>query len=114
MAAAWVYPFLLVASFYLTWLVAWGILGHAPRPSLDDPKFISSWLDVPYDLTALLLIGFPAAALGGVVATAWFGSIRRLPLLTTLLMAVSLLGLWLAAVALLRWDPLEVVNWFFD
>ena len=43
--AVWVsslYPFLILASFYATWLTAWWILGHRPRPSFDDPKLIGS------------------------------------------------------------------------
>lgn len=36
-AVVWLYPVILIAAFYATWLVAWFVLGHMPRPSLDDP-----------------------------------------------------------------------------
>jgi hypothetical protein len=110
----WSYPAVLIFSFYLTWLIAWSFLGHSPRPSLDDPKFISDWLSVPYNLTALLLVGFPAAALAGVGSTAWFGAVREMSWLKTLMLVLAFLGVWVGAIAFLRWDPQQVVMWFFD
>ena len=61
-AAAWVaslYPLLLLASLYGTWFTAWVVLGHRPRSSLDDPKFISPVVEVPYGCTFLSLITMP-------------------------------------------------------
>jgi hypothetical protein len=63
-AFAWVatlYPLLLVASIYATWFTAWIVLGHQPRMSLDDPKFISPIGDVPLTATYLLMLGAPGA-----------------------------------------------------
>ena len=114
MGVAWTYPITLVASFYLTWLIAWSILGHAPRPSLDDPKHISNWLAVPYYITVLLLIGFPAASLGGIAATVWFGVVRKVRYSVILIWLGTLMLLWVAAIIFLRWDPLQVGNWFMD
>jgi hypothetical protein len=40
---AWIFllcPLLLVASLDGQWLLSWAVLGHIPRPSLDDPKYI--------------------------------------------------------------------------
>src|SRR5262249_48228957 len=61
-AAAWVaslYPLLLLFLLYATWFTAWAVLGHRPRSSLDDPKFISPLVEVPYLSTFLLGLGVP-------------------------------------------------------
>ena len=61
-AAAWtgaLYPLLWLASLYATWFTAWLVLGHRPRSSLDDPKFISPLVEVPYIATFLCLVGSP-------------------------------------------------------
>jgi hypothetical protein len=61
-AAVWVsslYPLLIVFSLYATWFTAWVVLGHRPRSSLDDPKFISPIVDVPYISTFVLMLGAP-------------------------------------------------------
>ena len=47
-AALWCYPVMLVTALYTTWLVAWAVLGHQPQPSMNDPKYISFWVDIPY------------------------------------------------------------------
>ena len=53
------YPLWILGSLYATWLTAWCGLGHRPRSSLDDPRFISPIVDVPYVLTFLLVQGVP-------------------------------------------------------
>ena len=63
-AAAWVsslYPLLILASLYATWFTAWAVLGHSPRMSLDDPKFISPIVDVPLTTTYPLMLGLAFA-----------------------------------------------------
>ncbi len=64
-AAVWVtslYPFLILACFYATWLTAWWILGHRPRPSLDDPQMISPVVLVVGSAPSILLsFGTPLA-----------------------------------------------------
>ncbi len=60
------YPALLVGSFYGLWLVAALVLGHPPRPMLDDPKSISLVVDVPCYIPSELLVGSPVAVLGGI------------------------------------------------
>src|SRR5688572_16799494 len=59
MVLAWAYPFLPVVSLYVTWLVAWTVLGRQPRPMLDDPKSISPIVVLPYAITALLILTIP-------------------------------------------------------
>src|SRR4030095_14242465 len=59
-AVAWVfstYPILLVLSLYVTWALAWLSLGHLPRPSQDDPKYINSQVSCFHLATWLLLLG---------------------------------------------------------
>ena len=63
----WTYPLLPLAMLYFTWIVAWIVLGHAPRPSLDDPKSISSVVDVSYLVTLLLLMSMPFGLVIGLV-----------------------------------------------
>ncbi len=61
-AAAWassLYPLLLPVSLDATWFTAWLVLGHRPRSSLDDPKFISPLVEVPYASTYLCLMSMP-------------------------------------------------------
>src|SRR5687767_2499979 len=65
---AWAYPFLPVVSLYVTWLVAWTVLGRQPRPMLDDPKFISPIVDLPYAITALLILTIPIGLPIGIAA----------------------------------------------
>ena len=114
LAATWAYPFALIASVYATWLIAWSTLGHAPRPSLDDPKLISAWVSISYNLVVILIIGFPIAGLGGVAATAWFGVSRKYSSWLVVLGIALLICLWIATLSLLRCDPLQVSNWFID
>ncbi len=108
------YPFALVAAFFATWFAARWSLGHWPRPSIDDPKQIGGWFDVPYTITGILLVaGFPAfiVAVAALVYRACRASPERVRLLTTA--AVSVLFM-IAAFLYLRWDPLRIGDWFMD
>ena len=105
------YPILLIAAFYSTWLVAWCLLGHAPRPSLDDPKSIGTVVDLFSVLSILLLIGFPAAVIAGLMAQVM---LQDKPWRWRFVACIALLGLWIVTIAFLRWDPLNVIEWFFD
>ena len=105
------YPALLVAAFYGTWLIAWLVLGHMPRPSLDDPKSISIAVDIPYVFAGSLLVGFPAAAILGVVLQL---SITQRSWLRRVLWSAVLVIVWVSTIAFLRWDPLLVGEWYMD
>ena len=108
------YPVALVAGFFVTWFSARGSLGYWPRPSLDDPKQIGGWFDVPYTITGILLIPGLVAfilGLGALAYQAYRRPLERAHLLTTL--AVSVL-LMIAADLYLRWDPLRIGDWFMD
>ena len=90
------------------------MLGHVPRPLLDDPWSIGWPVEIPYAITGLLLVAMPGAALAGLLleCIAFFVSKRTLPI--RIASCLLLISLWAAAIFLLRWDPLRVVEWFFD
>jgi hypothetical protein len=112
------YPLLPLACLYATWWAAWYSLGHSPRPSLDDPKFIGPLVDSPYAATELLLDGcLPALLVNVVLVVIEFGRMLysnhdRLGRLA------ARLGLpmvsWPLAFCWLRIDPGDVMNWFID
>lgn len=61
-AAAWAasfYPLSPIVFLYATWFTAWIVLGHRPRSSLDDPKYISPIVLIPYIATYFSLISAP-------------------------------------------------------
>jgi hypothetical protein len=107
------YPAALVGSFWVTWWVAGQALGHTPRPSLDDPKFINDLVSVFHVGTwimILLLPGFAAGSLAFGLSAFWSpaNASRRL------LVASSAALLMTGAVLLLRADPYRIVTWFMD
>src|SRR4051794_28889977 len=51
-----VHPLLMPIALYATWLAAWMTLGHAPRCSLDEPKYIGWLVDLVYVPCVLLLV----------------------------------------------------------
>jgi hypothetical protein len=115
---AYAYPAIFVASLYLTWFAAWAALGHSPRPSLDDPKFIGLLVDIPYAATLVLLVGAPGAVLLGLFWTPIAVGRRSAPRRRRLLLGLVALGglvlLWGAALWFLRADPWAVGTWYMD
>ncbi len=65
----YIYPLLLVASFYGCWLVAYMTLGHPPRPSLDDPKSIGGVMNLVYIIPGVMLLGAPIMFFVGCAAS---------------------------------------------
>lgn len=112
--AAWVYPLLMVACLYGAWLVAWATLGHPPQTPIDDPASISVWVSTLCVMAGLLLVGFPLAAYGGIVSTAWLASLGRTPIVITVLLIAGLISLWIAVFMFIRWDPYGVSEWYID
>ncbi|MFN0130498.1 MAG: hypothetical protein ACKV19_27880 [Verrucomicrobiales bacterium] len=103
----------LLLMHYATWTVGRLVLGHWPRPSLDDPAGIPG-LWVPYFVTLLFTMGLPVAAVLP-IARAGVAALNREPgaarwvpvaLVSTILLVASVL--------LLRWDPNQVATWFAD
>jgi hypothetical protein len=108
------YPGVLLLAFFATWLAGRVSLGHWPRPSLDDPKFIGAWVDVPYTITGLLLVvGLPAFAIAvlGLLYRAYCDETRRKSLLFVSVLSTVCM---VATILVLRWDPLGVVAWYMD
>jgi H+/Cl- antiporter ClcA len=107
------YPLLPAILLYGEWLLARYMLGHIPRPSADDPKFIdgSSWMHPLVSLAFVGLIpGFFVALLLNLVyladdKTGW----RR-----RMLRIAAFLILWAGLVVLLVSDPGRVVYWWLD
>jgi len=122
-AAAWVaslHPIYLLISLHVTWITAWYVLGHRPRISFDDPKFIGAAVDCPYIATAILLISLPFSFLGFIV-------LNMIDLCSTRPMnrevepriidkaAILLRSLvWIAGFLILRIDRFKVFDWFLD
>jgi hypothetical protein len=112
-AASWassIQPAVVVFYLYATWAAAWCVLGHRPRPSLDDPKFISPIVAVPY-------VMFAASWTFGSIL--WFSNglwlstvclVRRKNIGPLLFLPLA----WLAALLALLWDPLGVLYWYMD
>jgi hypothetical protein len=108
------FPFILPLALYLTWLAGRFTLGYWPRPSLDDPKFIGSWVSILHTLTTLLLMGgFPVFAV--IIPALLCRALLDQPHRNRLLLvsgcsSVCMMG----AIMFLRWDPLGVAEWFMD
>lgn len=105
------FPLLLLGSIYGSWFLAWVVLGHAPRPSLDDPKetlgviYLASVLVVaiaPFGFTA----GFCCAANLVLEGGRWRFNQLSLPL--------AFICFWAGSIFLLRSDPWNAVNWWMD
>ncbi|MFT4538671.1 MAG: hypothetical protein ACI841_001531 [Planctomycetota bacterium] len=112
------YPAILITSLYSTWLAGWVALGHMPRPSLDDPKYISLLVDIPYVLTMGLFMVAPGALILGLCLTPIMVIPRSLnryrggwAAVITLLVLVLM---WGATFLFLRADPWDVLNWYGD
>ena len=84
--------------------------GVAPRPSLDDPKFISPIVDAPYVMFAFSLIlgSIICAGAGLLLSTVCLAHRRNIRPLLALPFA------WLAGFVALVCDPLGVLYWYFD
>lgn len=118
--AAWLllylYPLCLAGSFYAAWIVAWLVLGHPPRPMLDDPKSIGGVMVVVYLIPGLLLVAMPALAPLGLAAS-FFCPIcprGRLRWLQKTALAILYIALCAIVLLMLRADPGRVVEWWFD
>ena len=113
-----VYPVLLPAALYVTWVIAGLSLGRWPRPSIDDPDSINMVvLYVRFFVFFLIFIGRPIFVVLAVLALGW-GLLRcllkrphgmRLAGFACLSMV-----LMVVAIRFVYWDPLSVYKWFID
>ncbi len=108
---AFCYPCLLIGAFYGTWGLAWLVLGHRPRPSLDDPTEIAHVVSIIYFITGGLLVTFPGVGILGVVAYLLAPATSPARRVTR---SVTMIVWYAATIMFLRWDPLVVSKWFLD
>lgn len=111
--ATLLYPLFLLGALYGQWLLSWCVLGHAPVPSIDDPKDVAGarWMN---PITALAIVGWMPAACAAPVLNAFHVFARRVRGVRLGARVLLLLSLWAGMFVLLRWDPLRVVYWWFD
>ncbi|TWU63158.1 MULTISPECIES: hypothetical protein [Crateriforma] len=114
--SVYLYPLWLIGSFYMTWWIAWRLLGHRPRPSLDDPKSIGGVLDFLYYVPGILLVLMPILAPIGLASSFLFPfNVKRK---TRCIWGTLLLALYISigttVIHTLRSDPDQVIQWWFD
>jgi hypothetical protein len=95
---------------YATWITAWCVLGHRPRPYLDDPKWFSEVVIVPYLMCSVSLVFGSPICLGTGLLLAVICSARRRIHSPLMILPVA----WLTAYVIFRWDPLSVFYWYID
>jgi hypothetical protein len=110
--AAWIvsfHPVMLLPYVYAAWGVAWCLLGHRPRSSLDDPYRIGFLVEVPLALAHFTFGLCPFSICAGLVLAGrrWvlrrdLGELRALPVA------------WIVTFVLLVWDPMGVLEWALD
>ena len=103
----YLYPVWLASSFYVTWIIAWIVLGHRPRPMLDDPKYIGGVMDLVCAIPLIMAMGFPLLTPLGFAAS-FICPIRicqrsRIRQITAL--SLIYIMLFVGALLLLRVDP---------
>jgi hypothetical protein len=107
------YPLFVLTVLYGQWLLSWSVLGHRPRPSIDDPKYIdgASWM---HDITAIAILGFcPVGLCAAVLNTIHFLRHQNPGFVLSVRLSL-ILTLWLGTILLLRADPGRVVDWWLD
>ncbi len=118
LGSLYAYPVLLLSALYGSWLLTWLMLGHQPRPSIDDPKSIGLPVAFAVGLTWILMLGFPfAIALAIGITPIHLDAQGHDGRDMIVKMVWALLGLGIlrgAALVLLNLDPLRVGYWFMD
>ncbi len=107
----WLMALLPILAVHFSWLVAWLVLGHQPRPYLDDPKFINWGVSIMCMVSGMLMLSIPAQAISGPlvqITTAGRSQTARV-----IYSAITLLIL-VSTFLIFRWDPLRVMDWFMD
>ncbi len=106
------YPLVLLAAFFGTWLLAFAEIGAMPKPNINDPKSLV-YLRHTYarEITLVLLTGAPVAAMAGLMAQ--FLVFRR-SLKRRMLFACLLVLTWIACFSILIYEPFDILVWFLD
>jgi len=106
------YPLVLLTALFGTWLLAFAEIGAMPIPNINDPKSLD-YLRQTYarEITLVLLTGAPGAAVAGLMAQ--FLVFRR-SLKRRMIFACLLVFTWVACFSILRYEPFDILVWFFD
>ena len=109
---------MILVLLYSTWLAAAISLGHWPRPSRDDPKYINSVVSFLHTATAFaflfafLGLAFPVASLIiDFISPAWYR--RHIRWNSALLFGMALLSFAILSITL-KLEPGRVMDWFMD
>ena len=107
------YPVMIPVYLYLTWLTAWCVLGHCPRPYLDDPKTLGPIVRVPsamffLSIQAWSIVWKISACAYGILIIDW--SRRQSNVFPLVIPPFAWLMAW---IALIR-DHMAVVYWYMD
>ena len=104
------HPFMFHFGAFVTWLLAWIALGRSPVPMVDDPGNFDGLVRVARGATSVALVfWFITAFLAVALMVALFGRFRDIARL------LAAMGCSYAiAVALLMWDPIGIICWYFD
>jgi hypothetical protein len=109
-SAALLLPLLIAVAMYGAWFAAWYVLGHPPRPLVDDPKYAGS--DLMRLIAGVAMLGaLPAAGASLALNVLHVATSRPTRAAARLIL---LLASWLALLALFLWDPGQVFAWYFD
>ena len=108
---AWIYALIVLDCYNGVWLLAYFELGHAPRPMLDDPKFVKTVGAGGAEFVLVIVGTSPVAALGGIFSQ--FFVLRR-EFGNRLLFAGLTLCLWIGLLFLLRIDDRDIIGWLMD
>lgn len=116
-----VYPMVFLCSLYLTWFVAWIVLGRCPRAGIDDPGQINPAVSISCAVTIVFLAGLPFAFIfaGLLLLADLYRIVRRARNGATgfvmRLLAGVILWLWLVMVSRLNLLGYGYVDsWFND
>jgi hypothetical protein len=107
------YPVMIPVYLYLTWLMAWCVLGHRPRPYQDEPTLLGPIVQLPATMLDLSIQSLPIVwkiSVGAYVVLTidW---LRRQSMFIPLLIPP---GAWLGAFVMFMKDPMGILHWYFD
>ena len=113
--AAYSCPVIVAGCFYMSWFVAWIVLGHKPRPMVDDPKSIGGLMDIAYIGSMVAFLSAPILAPIGFIASfvCPFPSFGKQRMRCAILVAVYL-GICVTILLTIKADPGRVIEWWLD
>jgi hypothetical protein len=109
------YPVIATFSVYFYWIVAWFLLGHRPRPSVDDPKEVGWAMGYVYNIVLIMVVLLPPMSVSG-LALAILCPIRSLRkrrfgrVMIVVANALLAFSVWKLGTL----DPGQVFEWFID